>query len=231
MTVSAPLHSCDIRDIDEGLTPPDDVPTGLNGAAKRGLDLLIAIPLLLFTLPLIAAIAIAIRSQGKGPVIFRQTRCGRAGKAFTVYKFRTMHIDAPQALRDLLERDPKAAAEWEKNQKLQHDPRITRIGRFLRRSSLDELPQLINIIRGEMSVVGPRPVTFQELPRYGSRLAYYAAARPGVTGLWQVNGRSKTSYAARIAFDAAYAKGWTLNRDFYILLRTVPAVLFSRGAV
>ena len=231
MTAVAERDFTSFKKLDEAFKAPTDVPAGLTGALKRVMDLMIAVPLFIFILPLLATIAILIRSQGHGPVIFRQVRCGQGGVPFTCYKFRTMHIDAPKALEELLKRDPKAAAEWEKTQKLQNDPRITRIGRFLRRSSLDELPQLINIIAGDMSVIGPRPVTFDELPRYGSKLAYYMAARPGVTGLWQVNGRSELTYQQRIDYDAEYAKTWSLVRDIRILIKTVPAVLMSKGAV
>ncbi len=230
MTVATEFKDLEIRDIDEGLAVPTDVPVGLNGPVKRVIDVVVATTLFIFILPMLAAIAILIRAQGAGPVVFKQTRCGKAGKAFTCYKFRTMQIDAPATLQELLERDPAAAAEWEKNQKLQNDPRVTKLGIFLRRSSLDELPQLVNIIAGDMSIIGPRPVTFKELPRYGSKLPYYAAARPGVTGLWQVNGRNKLAYEQRVAYDAAYAKDWSLIGDLKIILKTVPVVLFTDGA-
>lgn len=230
MTVATEFKDLEVHDFDEGLAVPSDVPAGLNGVIKRSIDAVFATILFIFILPLLAIIALMIRSQGAGPVIFKQTRCGKGGKAFTCYKFRTMHIDAPQSLNDLLERDPVAAAQWEKSQKLQNDPRITKLGSFLRRSSLDELPQLINIIAGDMSIIGPRPVTFTELTRYGSKLPYYAAARPGVTGLWQVNGRNNLTYDQRIAFDAAYARDWSLLTDLKILLKTIPVVLLSDGA-
>ena len=209
---------------------PQDVPAGLRGMTKRFCDLALALPIFVFALPLLAVISALILIQGGGPVIYRQERCGQNGKPFICYKFRTMHLDAPTALADYLQANPGAAAEWEKTQKLRHDPRITTIGRILRKTSLDELPQLINIIAGEMSVIGPRPVTFEELERYGANLSYYIAARPGVTGLWQVNGRSTLSYQQRVNFDAQYVKEWSFFKDIKILLKTIPVVLFAKGA-
>lgn len=209
---------------------PADVPDGLTGPAKRALDLVLATGVALFTLPLLLVIAGLIRLGDGGPALFRQTRCGRDGQRFTIYKFRTMAIDAEDRLASVLENNPEAAREWEETQKLQNDPRITRLGKFLRKSSLDELPQLLNILRGDMSVVGPRPVTYAEIPRYGTRLPYYLAARPGITGLWQVNGRNRLTYDERMDYDQAYAKDWSFGRDLMILAKTVPAVLFSRGA-
>ncbi|MGV6800873.1 MAG: sugar transferase [bacterium] len=209
---------------------PRDVPNGLTGGAKRAIDLLIAVSVFIFVLPLLAALALLIKSQDDGPVLFKQTRCGLNGKKFTVFKFRTMTMNAEQKLEDLLATDAAAAAEWAQTQKLKNDPRITPLGRFLRKSSLDELPQLFNILRGDMSVIGPRPVTFGEIPRYGHRLAYYLSARPGITGLWQVNGRNRLSYEQRMDYDVDYVKNWSFATDIYILLKTVPAVIFAKGA-
>jgi lipopolysaccharide/colanic/teichoic acid biosynthesis glycosyltransferase len=141
-----------------------------------------------------------------------------------------MRTDASARLEQLLASDPKAAAEWAEFQKLRNDPRITVLGRLLRKSSLDELPQLLNIVRGEMSVVGPRPVTSAEIHRYGGEYAYYTAVRPGVLGLWQVSGRNKLTYPERIKLDVKYVKDWSIWLDFEILLRAIPVVLFGRGA-
>jgi undecaprenyl-phosphate galactose phosphotransferase len=146
-------------------------------------------------------------------------------------KFRTMHVDADALLADILARDPAAASEWEASQKLKDDPRITPIGQVLRRTSLDELPQLINVLRGEMSLVGPRPIVAAEVRFYGRHIADYYQARPGITGLWQVSGRSDTSYPRRVELDVWYVRNWVLWHDIAILLKTVPAVLFRRGAV
>jgi exopolysaccharide production protein ExoY len=145
-----------------------------------------------------------------GPALFRHRRVGFNGKYFDCLKFRTMVTDAPERLRQLLESDPVAAAEWAANRKLRYDPRVTAIGAILRRSSLDELPQLFNVLKGDMSIVGPRPVTAEELVRYSGAVDAYLACRPGITGLWQVSGRSTTTYSKRVACDAFYAREWSM---------------------
>jgi exopolysaccharide production protein ExoY len=213
----------------EGSYPPG-VPLGINGVSKRAFDLAIALALVVFVSPLLLAIWSLIRLSDGGHAIFRQQRFGREGRVFTCYKFRTMAVDADDRLDELLKRDSGAAAEWANGQKLRNDPRITPLGRFLRKSSLDELPQLINIIRGEMSIVGPRPIIHNEIVKYGDYYAYYTATRPGVTGLWQVSGRNLTSYQQRVALDAQYVREWTLLKDVIIILRTVPTILFGQGA-
>ena len=197
---------------------------------KRAVDAFAALGLLLFCAPLLAVIALAIKCQDGGPVLFRHKRCGQGAEPFGLWKFRTMRVDAAERLAALLEEDPDAEAEWLKTRKLRDDPRVTRLGRFLRRSSLDELPQLLNIIRGEMSLVGPRPVMAEELAAYGPARAAYEAVRPGVTGLWQVSGRNDLSFEARVSLDAAYVRTWSLRADAAILARTVPVVLLARGA-
>jgi len=209
---------------------PYDVPTAIHGAAKRVLDLAIAIPLLIFVLPLMIGVAIAIKISDGGPVLFRHERFGRAGRTFICYKFRTMVTNASERLRLVLENDPEARAEWSVDHKLQNDPRITPLGKFLRRSSLDELPQLFNVIRGDMSLVGPRPITASEIAKYSGSYSYYTSTRPGVTGLWQVSGRNQTTYAERVALDVEYVRSWTILTDVIILIRTIPAVILSRGA-
>ena len=197
---------------------------------KRAIDLALVVPLLIFVSPLMIAIAILVRMQDGGSVLFRQTRYGQGGRTFTCYKFRSMVVDAEDRLRRLLESDPAAAAEWQRNQKLRNDPRVTALGRFLRKSSLDELPQLFNIIKGDMSIVGPRPIIDCEVPKYGSYFRYYSAVRPGVTGLWQVSGRNLTTYSERVLLDADYVQRWSLALDLRIILRTIPAILLSKGA-
>ena len=147
-----------------------------------------------------------------------------------ILKFRTMRQTADKDLEDLLKADPNARAEWDTLRKLHNDPRITRLGKFLRKSSLDELPQLFNIIRGDMSVIGPRPITDVELELYGIYAGHYEAARPGLTGLWQVSGRNETDYDTRIDLDSHYVQNWSYGLDAWILLKTVPTVLFARGA-
>jgi len=197
---------------------------------KRALDVAGAGLLLLAALPFFAAIALLVKLDG-GPVFYAHRRVGRGGALFGCLKFRSMVADADQRLAALLARDPAARAEWDTTRKLRRDPRVTWVGRFLRASSLDELPQLFNVLRGEMSLVGPRPVMAGELvAHYGAAAAHYLSVRPGITGLWQVSGRSDTSYAQRVALDVAYVSRPSLRADLRILLRTPLAVLSRRGA-
>ena len=175
-------------------------------------------------------VALAVKVTSAGPMLFAHHRVGRHGKRFACLKFRTMAIDADAQLKALLDRDPDARAEWQRSQKLRLDPRITPIGRFLRRTSLDELPQIFNVLIGEMSLVGPRPIVESEIPRYGRHFAVYCRVRPGVTGLWQVQRQADTSYRRRVAFDVSFARGRSLRLYLLILARTIPAVLSGRGA-
>jgi exopolysaccharide production protein ExoY len=163
-------------------------------------------------------------------VLFAQKRNGRGGRRFRCYKFRSMRPDAEIYLKQLLSTDPVLRREWEQTHKLKQDPRITPLGDFLRRSSLDELPQLFNIIRGEMSIVGPRPIVDSEIHHYGRWYRYYTRVRPGLTGLWQVSGRSDVSYRRRVAMDRLYVRTRSLNSYVWILLATAPAVLMRRGS-
>ncbi len=188
-----------------------------------------ALVLLVLLAPLMVTLAMLVRAEG-GPAFYRHRRIGAGGRTFECIKFRSMCIDADAVLRRLLANSPLVAEEWAATQKLSNDPRITRVGRFLRRSSLDELPQLFNVLRGEMSLVGPRPIVRDEIARYGRDIEYYYAARPGLTGLWQVSGRSDTSYAERVRLDVWYVRNWTLWHDLAILFRTIPAVFLQRGA-
>ena len=197
---------------------------------KRITDTIIASVALIFLLPVLIPIALLVRLSDGGPAIFRQKRIGRDGKEFFCLKFRSMHVDAEQQLRRLLERDPHARAEWQATLKLENDPRITALGNFLRKTSLDELPQLINIIKGEMSIVGPRPIVRNEIEKYGEYFKHYSSVRPGLTGLWQVSGRSETTYAERVALDVEYVQDRTYLKDLKIMALTVPAVLTSDGA-
>jgi exopolysaccharide production protein ExoY len=197
---------------------------------KRMFDVATASLLLLFLGPLLAIIAILVSLDG-GPVIFGHSRIGTNGKLFRVLKFRTMSVDADCRLQELLDRDSLARFEWERTQKLRNDPRITTIGRFLRKSSIDELPQILNVLRGEMSIVGPRPIVQAEAARYGRYIEYYKRARPGITGLWQVNGRNDVSYRTRVALDTLYCRETSnLRTDIKILFLTIPAILFSKGS-
>jgi exopolysaccharide production protein ExoY len=198
--------------------------------AKRALDILGAGIGLVLLSPFFLIVALMVRADG-GPAFFAHQRVGRGGKLFGCLKFRSMVIDSQARLEALLANDPGARAEWEATRKLKNDPRITRIGRFLRSTSLDELPQLINVLLGEMSLVGPRPVQEAEIDRYyGASAAHYMAVRPGITGLWQVSGRSETSYESRVALDVAYVSRPSMIADLTILLRTPVAVLSRRGA-
>lgn len=201
-----------------------------SSALKRAMDLVIALTVLAFVAPIFLIVYALIKIFDPGPALFSHLRVGRDGRMFTVYKFRTMRIDAQERLEEVLSSDPVAAAEWAQFQKLKNDPRVTLIGRILRRSSIDELPQLLNIVRGEMSVIGPRPVTSGEIHRYGAEYPYYTAVRPGVLGLWQVKGRNKLTYPERVAYDVQYVKTWSIWQDIKILFMAVPVVLLGLGA-
>jgi lipopolysaccharide/colanic/teichoic acid biosynthesis glycosyltransferase len=196
---------------------------------KRILDLLLASVLLVLTAPILLVVAAAVWLESGSPILFRQERIGRNGKPFRCLKFRTMRQDAER----ILGADPALRELHRKNGfKLppELDPRVTRLGRFLRATSLDELPQLFNVIGGTMSLVGPRPVVPEELKEYGPHVGAYLAVRPGVTGAWQVSGRSRIGYPERAWIDANYVRTWTLGADLRILVRTIPAVLFRLGA-
>jgi exopolysaccharide production protein ExoY len=198
-------------------------PIGLN--SKRLIDIILSVSGIVLLAPLLIICFVATVATSRGPALFRHRRVGFKGKYFDCLKFRTMVQDAPERLRQLIESDPVAAAEWGTNRKLRHDPRVTAIGTILRKSSLDELPQLFNVLKGDMSIVGPRPITDEELIRYSSAINAYLACRPGITGLWQVSGRSTTTYDKRIACDTFYARNWSMSLDAKILIVTIPAVL------
>ncbi len=211
------------------LTVRNNLARRSNRWLKRAFDLAGASVMLLLLAPFMLAIAWRVRGSGAS-AFYGHTRIGQNGVPFKCLKFRSMRPDADQVLQELIAKDPVARAEWEQNFKLRDDPRITPIGHFLRRTSLDELPQLINVLRGEMSLVGPRPVVHDELQRYGYAAPLYLEAKPGITGLWQVSGRSDTTYAERVSLDAWYVRNWSLWYDIAILLKTVGVVLERRGA-
>jgi Undecaprenyl-phosphate galactose phosphotransferase WbaP len=196
---------------------------------KRSFDVVSASILLILLAPLLAIIALLVKRDG-GPCLFGHTRIGQNGIQFKCLKFRSMVTNADVVLKDLIERDPVAREEWQRDFKLKNDIRITKVGRFIRHTSIDELPQLWNVLRGEMSLVGPRPIVQAELERYGGDVAYYLVGRPGITGLWQVSGRSDIDYAARVSLDVSYVKDWCIKNDIKILLRTVLVVIKGRGA-
>jgi exopolysaccharide production protein ExoY len=198
--------------------------------AKRIVDIVLAISGIILLAPLLIICFAVTALTSPGPALFRHRRVGFNGKHFDCLKFRTMVTDAPERLRRLLESDPLAAAEWATNRKLRNDPRITAIGAILRKSSLDELPQLFNVLKGDMSIVGPRPVTDEELERYSSSIGAYLSCRPGITGLWQVSGRSTTTYNKRVACDTFYARNWSMSLDAKIMVVTIPALLVSDSA-
>jgi len=193
-------------------------------------DILIASAVLVFVAPLLLIVMVLVWAQDGGPVIFAHSRIGRNGQAFKCLKLRSMRMDADVQLARILATDPEARAEWDRDQKLRNDPRITKIGRFLRRSSIDEFPQLVNVLKGEMSLVGPRPIVKAEVARYGRRFQDYARVKPGITGLWQVSGRNDTSYRRRVALDVMFSRAYSAALYYRILIMTVPAVLFSRGS-
>lgn len=196
----------------------------------RAAEMLITIAAVIFLAPLMVITALLVRLSDGGPAIYRQVRIGRGGKTFYCLKFRSMSVHAEERLKALLDSDPAARAEWERSRKLKDDPRVTQIGRFLRASSLDEMPQLFNILKGDMGLVGPRPIIADEVPFYGVHFRHYCAVRPGLTGLWQVSGRSDVSYRERVIMDVAYVRAKCVMLDLKILMATVPAVLLRRGS-
>lgn len=205
------------------------IPMSLGRAAKRSMDILGALLLSLIFSPLILGIFFAMRDP-KAPILFRHKRVGRNGQIFDCLKFRTMVPNAERVLHNLLAADPVMREEWLRDHKLRDDPRVTRLGKFLRSTSLDELPQLWNVLRGEMSLVGPRPVTRVETLRYGRSIVFYTMAKPGITGLWQVSGRSNTDYRRRVAIDVCYVRNQSFLLDLWILLKTTKVVVGRHGA-
>ncbi|MFC7397625.1 sugar transferase [Chelatococcus sp. GCM10030263] len=201
----------------------------LGGLLKRALDVSIASLALIWFSPLFLLVALLIKLTDRGPVLYRHMRVGHGGQLFPCLKFRTMVVNSDEVLRRHLQTSPDAAREWAATRKLKDDPRITSVGAVLRRLSLDELPQLINILRGQMSIVGPRPVVFDELALYGQDAGYYLRSRPGLTGAWQINGRNDVSYGERVAFDRDYVEHWSLWTDLVIIAKTVPAVVVAKG--
>lgn len=199
-------------------------------AMKRCLDLTLTIMGGIVVLPLCLIIALLIRLESRGPALFKQQRIGLNGKPFHVWKFRTMVPNAEQLLKEHLARDPDLQQEWDSCQKLRCDPRVTHIGRFLRCTSLDELPQLVNVLLGDLSLVGPRPIVEAEIDRYRECYYHYTRVKPGITGLWQISGRNLVSYDKRIDLDTYYINNWSVWFDIYILARTIPVVITRHGA-
>lgn len=211
------------------LTMRNNLARRLPRLIKRCFDLVVSAMVLTVASPVFLYIAFKVSQSGR-PIFFGHTRVGQHNKPFKCYKFRTMAPNADQLLTELLARDPEARAEWERDFKLKNDPRITPIGHFLRKTSLDEIPQLWNVLKGDMSLVGPRPVVTAELERYGNQVDYYLEAKPGISGLWQISGRNDVSYDTRVYLDSWYVKNWSLFNDIVILLRTVKVIFRKDGA-
>jgi len=196
----------------------------------RLFDLTIGLAALVMFMPIMTILALAVWVQDGGPPLYGQKRIGRNGRLFVCLKFRSMFVDATERLQQILMTDAEARREWAASHKLKVDPRVTPLGGILRKSSMDELPQIFNVIRGDMSLVGPRPIVEAEITKYGKYFQHYCAVSPGITGLWQVSGRNDVSYRRRVAMDVAYARSKSLSLDLALLLATVPAVFLRRGS-
>jgi Undecaprenyl-phosphate galactose phosphotransferase WbaP len=213
-----------------GLATSNKLKMAWNLWIKRFMDLTIVIFGGIVVLPFLLVLALLVKLSSPGPVLYKHKRLGINGKYFTAYKFRSMVMDAQERLQKLFESDSEIKKEWEKNHKIQNDPRVTAIGRFLRRTSLDEFPQLINVLKGEMSLVGPRPIVDEEVSRYGEDFDRIFSVKPGMTGMWQVSGRSQTDYADRVLYDTYYLQSWSVWLDIWILFMTFGTVLRGKGA-
>jgi exopolysaccharide production protein ExoY len=200
-------------------------PTPLGGRLKRAIDIVVSLVACIVLAPALVMTAVLVRVFLGPGIIFGHKRIGLNGKVFVCYKFRTMVADADAALERYLADNPEAAQEWHETQKLRHDPRVCSIGSILRRSSLDELPQLFNVLRGDMSIVGPRPIVANEMTRYGVHALRCFSTRPGLSGIWQVNGRNRVDYRRRVVLDRYYVRHWSIWLDLAILFRTLPSLL------
>jgi exopolysaccharide production protein ExoY len=205
-------------------------PQPLGGAFKRGVDIALSGIAIVLLAPMLSGIAFLVQATSPGPVFYGHNRVGFGGKTFKCWKFRSMVANGDDVLASHFRKNAAAQTEWRETQKLRCDPRVTPLGRVLRKLSLDELPQLFNIFLGDMSIVGPRPIVADEVRRYGPSLGHYLRTRPGLTGLWQISGRSDIGYRERVLLDRFYVRSWSLGKDISIILRTVPAVLRSRGS-
>jgi Undecaprenyl-phosphate galactose phosphotransferase WbaP len=213
-----------------GMETQQNLLSPLDAVVKRATDILISILLALLCLPVGLLVAVWIRLDSPGPIFYSQERVGKDGRKILIYKFRTMKVNADKLLAEYLASDLAARTEWEQNQKLFNDPRITRAGRWIRRFSLDEIPQFFNILKGDMSLVGPRPIMLEQEKMYGDQIEVYSSVRPGLTGFWQVSGRNQTSFSQRVTFDVYYVRNWSVWLDMYIFLRTIWVVLSRDGA-
>jgi lipopolysaccharide/colanic/teichoic acid biosynthesis glycosyltransferase len=202
---------------------------GRDAMLTRVIDVSLAVAAVLLLLPLLVLIFVALKLTSPGPVLFAHQRIGRGGQVFPCYKFRSMVVNSAEVLERHLAECPEAHAEWLRDQKLRNDPRVTAIGRLLRRTSLDEVPQIFNVLRGEMSIVGPRPIVAGEMIRYRQYIFDYMSVKPGITGLWQISGRNNTTYRRRVALDTTYARTRSVGLDLAIMARTIPAVVLGSG--
>ncbi|WP_140986273.1 sugar transferase [Asticcacaulis tiandongensis] len=208
---------------------PDPHPF-FSGGFIRLIDVIVSLVALVFLLPAMVLVGLWVRLNDGGPAFYAQPRIGRGGKLFKCYKFRSMRVNADALLTEYLLSNEVARLEWEKEHKLKNDPRITGLGHFIRKTSLDELPQLWNVLRGDMSLVGPRPIVAAEVVKYGHSFPAYASVTPGITGLWQVMGRNDVCYHRRVAMDRLFARRRNLRLYVFILLATIPAVLLQKGS-
>lgn len=202
----------------------------LSSSLIRLADIVISFSLLVFLLPVMVMLAVWVCLSDGGPVFYAQPRLGFGGKGFKCYKFRSMRVNSAQLLADYLREDATARLEWEREHKLKNDPRVTRLGHIIRKTSLDELPQLWNVLKGDMSLVGPRPIVTEEVVKYGRSFAAYGSVMPGITGLWQVMGRNDVCYNRRVAMDRLFARRRSFRLYVFILCATVPAVLLQKGS-
>jgi len=201
-----------------------------NIGIKRFIDIFLVIVGGLLLLPVLLVVALFVRLTSRGPILYGHKRLGKDGKPFYAWKFRSMVVDSHERLRKLLKSNPEMKKEWDENRKLKNDPRVTKFGKFLRRTSIDEFPQLINILKGEMSLVGPRPITGDEVEKYGDNFDWIFSVRPGLTGLWQVSGRSEKDYATRVSYDTYYLQSWSIWLDIWVLYKTFGVVARGKGA-
>jgi exopolysaccharide production protein ExoY len=207
----------------------DRSPTVVGGGIKRWFDVAGALSAILLLLPLFCLIALAIKLWDRGPIFYRHRRVGLNGSSFDCLKFRSMVVDADKVLARHLAANSESAREWEETRKLKRDPRITPLGASMRKTSIDELPQLLNILKGEMSFVGPRPIVTAEVPKYGPVIVHYLRTRPGLTGPWQISGRNDVDYSTRVALDQGYVENWNFWRDIAIIAKTARVVVTARG--
>jgi exopolysaccharide production protein ExoY len=201
-----------------------------SAAVIRLLDIIISLAALVFFAPVLSAVGVLVWLQDGGSMFYGQKRIGYGGKIFTCYKFRSMLVDSEERLNALLAKDAEARAEWLQDHKLKNDPRITAFGRFIRKTSLDEFPQLWNVLKGDMSLVGPRPIVRDEIAKYGRSFVRYASVKPGITGLWQISGRNNVKYHRRVAMDRHFCRRRNIRLYLFILIATVPSILAQRGS-